>query len=156
MKPALSTQRIGSHGVTIRSVTAGDARSMALLCGQLGYPASEEQIRTRLAQILLDEDHAVHIAQTPDGCLIGWVHVYIPELLLVHRRAEIGGLVVDEGHRRRGIGRVLMAWAEQWACGQGCETVHLRSNILRREAHLFYEGIGYRKLTTQLTYQKTV
>jgi GNAT superfamily N-acetyltransferase len=156
MKRELSAECNGSHGVTIRSATAGDAESMALLCGQLGYPASEEQIRTRLAQILLDEDHAVHIAQTPDGCLIGWVHVYIPELLLVHRRAEIGGLVVDEGHRRRGIGRALMAWAEQWARAQGCKALHLRSNVLRREAHLFYDGIGYRKLTTQRTYQKAV
>jgi GNAT superfamily N-acetyltransferase len=129
---------------------------MAILCGQLGYLASEEQMRRRLAQILHDKDHAVQVAQMPDGRLIGWLHVYVPQLLLVHRRAEIGGLVVDEDHRRRGIGCALMAWAEQWAYGQGCETVHLRSNVMRREAHLFYEGIGYRKLATQLTYQKAV
>jgi GNAT superfamily N-acetyltransferase len=71
-------------------------------------------------------------------------------------QAEVGGLVVDEGYRRRGIGRLLMQQAEQWACEKGCWAVYLRSNVVRKDAHAFYEGIGYSNVKTSLAFRKTL
>jgi GNAT superfamily N-acetyltransferase len=54
--------------------------------------------------------------------------------------AEIGGLVVERRRRKKGIGKLLMTGAEEWAREQGCSVVRLRSSAVRTEAHRFYEG----------------
>ena len=69
-------------------------------------------------------------------------------------QAEIGGLVVDEGLRGRGVGRMLMRQAEVWALAQGCRAIRLRSNIVREGAHSFYERLGYSRLKTQTVFRK--
>lgn len=61
---------------------------------------------------------------------------------------------MDEGYRQAGIGRLLMRSAEQWAREKGCEAITLRSNVLRQEAHIFYEKIGYRRIKTLLAFYK--
>jgi GNAT superfamily N-acetyltransferase len=55
----------------------------------------------------------------------------------------LGGLVVDEGHRGRRIGRLLMETAEAWASARGCEALYVRSNVVRERAHRFYKEMGY-------------
>jgi GNAT superfamily N-acetyltransferase len=77
-------------------------------------------------------------------------------LLVADLYAEVGGLVVDENHRGRGIGRILMQHAEQWARGRGCETVCVRSNVVRERAHVFYQGIGYDNIKTQRMFLKVL
>ena len=70
--------------------------------------------------------------------------------------AEIGGLVVDERARSRGVGRVLLAAAEAWAARQGLREVALRSNILRERAHDFYRRLGYDCPKTQHRFRKRI
>ena len=141
---------------SIRPARLGDAGQIADLCGQLGYPASEMQMQQRLAAVLGDHRHAVYVAEGEGAHLVGWLHVYVPWLLMLEGRAEIGGLVVDKGHRRSGIGRRLMVKAEGWARANGCEVVHLRSNVVREGAHRFYERLGYCQASRQQTFQKAV
>ncbi len=142
--------------ITIRSANARDAEDIATLCHQLGYPSSQEQVERRLRQIQQDESHAVYVAERYGGRVVGWVHVHLCQLVVADLQAEIGGLVVDEGYRQRGIGRLLMEWAEQWAREKGCGTVHLRSNIVREDARVFYERIGYSDVKTQRTFRKAL
>lgn len=129
---------------------------MAVLCQQLGYPASQEEVQRRLNQIQQDERHAVYVAELEDGRVVGWVHAYVCQLVVIDLHAEIGGLVVDEGHRHRGVGRLLMRQVEQWAREEGCWAVHLRSNAVRKDAHAFYEGIGYRNVKTSMVFRKAL
>jgi GNAT superfamily N-acetyltransferase len=136
--------------------SSGDAERVAVLCQQLGYPASQEQVQRRLHQIHQDESHAVYVAEQSDGHVVGWVHVYIGQLVVTDPQAEIGGLVVDEGYRRRGVGRLLMEQAERWAREKGCWAVHLRSNIVRRDAHVFYERIGYSNVKKSRVFRKVL
>jgi len=145
-----------SYQAAIRLASAGDAKRIAVLCQQLGYPASQEEVQRRLCQIQQDKRHAVYVAELPGGHVIGWVHVYVCQLLETDPQAEIGGLVVDEAHRRCGIGRLLMQHAEQWAREKECGTVHLRSNVVRKDAHVFYERIGYSSVKTQRVFRKVL
>jgi GNAT superfamily N-acetyltransferase len=54
----------------------------------------------------------------------------------------VGGLVVDKSSRRRGIGQMLMEYAETWAKEQRCSIVRLWSSAGRTGAHQFYERQG--------------
>jgi GNAT superfamily N-acetyltransferase len=69
-------------------------------------------------------------------------------------QTEIGGLVVDESYRRRGVGRLLMEQAERWAREKGCGAICLRSNVVRKDAHAFYERIGYSNVKTSRVFHK--
>jgi GNAT superfamily N-acetyltransferase len=151
------TREIGdSNQTTVRLARPEDAWRVATLCHQLGYSVSQEEAQRRLECIQQDERHAVYVAELADGCVVGWVHVYLRMLLLADLQAEVGGLVVDENHRGRGIGRILMQHAEQWARGQGCEAVCVRSNVVRERAHIFYQGIGYDNIKSQRTFLKVL
>jgi GNAT superfamily N-acetyltransferase len=139
-----------STPVTIRLANQHDAEQIALLCRQLGYPASERQIQQRLAPLLSENDQALYVAQRPGGPLLGWVHVYRCPLVHTDPEAQIGGLVVDEASRRSGAGQRLMRAAEHWAREHNCWAMYLRSNIIRKDAHRFYERIGYEIVTSSV------
>ncbi|HEV3253105.1 MAG TPA: GNAT family N-acetyltransferase [Candidatus Acidoferrales bacterium] len=139
----------------VRAATLADAAALAPLSGQLGYPATPEETAQRLRRILDDAQHAVFVAEAA-GRVAGWVHVFVYRTMESDARAEIGGLVVDEAARSRGIGRALMAGAEAWAREKGCQAVGLRSNVIREKAHAFYEALGYRLIKTQKCFRKTL
>jgi len=78
---------------TIRLASPGDAKRIAALCQQLGYPATQEQVQRRLHQIQQDESHAVYVAERSDEHVVGWVHVYVCQLVMADPQGHIGGLV---------------------------------------------------------------
>jgi GNAT superfamily N-acetyltransferase len=137
----------------VRLAAVKDAERISQLSEQLGYPSTTAEIARRLAEICGDGEHAVFVAES-GGEVIAWIHVLVAASLLSDTRAEILGLVVDECHRSHGIGRVLMAEAEQWAREKGCRSVRLRSNVVRSRAHAFYERLGYRVIKTQQVFLK--
>lgn len=138
----------------VRLVGAQDAEQIAVLCGQLGYPSSPEKVRRRLDRIKSDDHHAIYVAELPGGLVVGWVQVYFRPLVMADPQAEIAGLVVAQGYRGFGIGKLLMRQVEQWALDRGCGAVCLRSNIIRKQAHAFYERLGYTNIKTSLTFRK--
>jgi GNAT superfamily N-acetyltransferase len=144
------------HSVNMRSVEPEDAERLAGLCDQLGYPCSVAQAGRRAAEIGDKEDHALIVAEIDRGRIIGWIHIYICSPLVDDRRAEIWGLVVDEKHRKAGLGRMLMNRAEAWARLKGCNSVYLRSNVVRDSAHQFYENLGYDRVKTQHVFRKEI
>jgi GNAT superfamily N-acetyltransferase len=141
--------------VSVRNADSDDAEAIARLSGQLGYPASAADIERRLRAIATDAA-AVLVAESSPGRVVGWVHVRVLPLLTRDRGAEIGGLVVDEGHRGSGIGRQLLTAAERWARGQKAESLRLRSNIVRDDAHTFYRRCGFAASKTSLLFTKTL
>lgn len=137
----------------IRRATPDDAEAIARLSDQLGYPTNREETTRRLREVTGQSGHAVYVAEA-DGNLIGWVHIYVNHSLLADMPAEVAGLVVDEGYRGRGVGRVLMEQAERWAQERGCRSVRLRSNVVRSRAHAFYERLGYQVIKAQKAFCK--
>ena len=150
----LPDERKGEDHVRVRTARTEDATEVAALCDQLEYPSTPQQIQQRLRQLEDDPHHAIYIAMLPDGRVVGWVQVMVRKLVAADLRAEIEGLVVDAGHRQQGIGRALMQQAEDWARQQGCGAIQLRSNVVREDAHIFYERVGYRAIKTQSTFRK--
>ena len=137
-------------------MTAADADRVAALSGELGYPTTPERIAARLRAIEGHPDARVFVAQDGEGVVRGWVHVYGHRQLESEGAAEVGGLVVDSAWRGRGIGRSLMAASESWARERGYTRVTLRSNVVRAEAHRFYQNLGYVIEKSQHKFQKPI
>ncbi len=150
MKANLSPEA-GPH---IRAASPADAERVAELSRQLGYEASADEMRSRLQHVEEDPDRAVFVGCTPEGTVVGWIDVYITFHLQSGKSAEIGGLVVGEGTRSRGVGRLLVAQAETWARSKGMTHMRVRSNIKRFDAHRFYERENYLRSKTSAVFDK--
>ena len=133
----------------IREAKFADAKELARLSLQHGYEVSEGNVLKHLEKIQSYEDHAVYVGEVNSDELVGWVHVHGRYMIGVHPFAEIGGLVVDEQHRRKGYGEQLMRKCEEWAKVMGFEEVRLRSGGQRKGAHEFYRRIGYENVKWQ-------
>ena len=140
--------------IKVRLAREGDVPRLADLSCQLGYKATPEEVLRRLQQVAADPHHGLFVAESPEGCVIGWVNVEERRLIEIEPRAEINGLVVDETCRSRGAGRVLLEHAEQWARERKFRSVVLRSNVIRARAHAFYERLGYEVFKTQKVFRK--
>lgn len=131
--------------ITIRPLAHGDAPAVTALSSDLGYPADQAAMATRLAVVLAAPGHAVFGGDGEDGQLLGWVHVCSRLLLIDPPSAFVEGLVVAPDARRQGVGRALMAAAEDWSRRHGAQTIRLRSGATREDAHAFYRALGYQE-----------
>jgi GNAT superfamily N-acetyltransferase len=141
------------RGPSLRAARPEDAEALAGLCGQLGYPSETAQVTARLRSIGSRPDHAMLVV-VEGGRLTGWVHVFVSRLLETEPRAEIGGLVVDEAMRGRGLGRALLRAAAAWAGSMGLRLLRVRSNVTRERAHRFYEREGFRETKKQGVFER--
>ncbi len=55
-------------------------------------------------------------------------------------------VVIQNKHRNKGYGEILMNWTHQYAQNTGCEAAELNSYINNPKSHKFYENLGYEKL----------
>ncbi|MBO9663202.1 GNAT family N-acetyltransferase [Dokdonella sp.] len=140
---------------TIRNARNYDAQILAELCGQLGYPATRQQIVARLAAIEADPAARVFVAEDAEGRVVGWLHVAQQAHLVDDEVAEVLGLVVAESTRGHGVGAELLRAAETWAHERGAAHLRVRSRIERERAHRFYERAGYQRRKTQHVFAKS-
>lgn len=105
-------------GLLTREITAGDAVAAAKLSEELGYPVSPAVMEKRIESLSRLPDHVVYVACLA-GEVVGWIDVSITTHLQSEPRAEIGGLVVSSTVRSGGVGRRLVACAEDWARQKG-------------------------------------
>ena len=95
------------------------SRAVAELTTQLGYPATEDEIRRRYDLIKDRSDARLLRRAGRRQLIVGWIHVQATYLLECDARAEIWGLVVAESARGTGVGRRLVEAAEEWALMRG-------------------------------------
>ena len=135
----------------IREATAADAAALAALSTQLGYPAQPGEAAERLAA--LGPEGAVLVAEA-DGAVLGWIHVCGIRFFQSPPFAEVGGLVVDEAARGKGVGKLLVEAGARWAAERGYRKLRVRSNVVREDAHRFYEREGFRRVKTQAVFDR--
>ena len=137
----------------LRFARVEDSLEISRLSEELGYAASSAEIYDRLSELLHDNRHCILVVDATIG-LLGWIAAERRLLLESGFKFEIVGLVVDTSVRRTGVGRKLVRAIEDWAKQQGAIQIHVRSNIARRESHVFYEELGYIKRKTQHNYTR--
>ena len=78
-----------------------------------------------------------------DGRIVGLASVYRDILSIRYgQRCWLQDLVVSASHRSRGIGRLLLDAATEWARQRGCTHLELSSGTGRLDAHRFYVRAG--------------
>ena len=138
----------------IRAATIDDAAALAVLSGQLGYPADAAAVLRRLDGMVAHRAGAVLVAVDARDALSGFAHVEPRHLLIAEPFAELAALVVSETARGQRVGSALLAAAEAWAREQGFASMRVRSNVLRERAHRFYLREGYIEKKRQAVFLK--
>ena len=128
----------------IRAARTDDCGEIAELLTALGYPTTADQARGRLST--LDESDCVLIT---DGGVIALHRV--PMLAEGTPMGRITALAVAPERRGRGVGRALLAAAEDVACGWGCTVLEVSSGRRpeRDAAHAFYRSTGFHDAATE-------
>lgn len=137
----------------LREIVVNDAAPAAELSAQLGYPVSADVMAQRIEALQSSPHHIVYVACVSEQ-IVGWIDVGIGDHLQSGRYCEIGGLVVATLFRSSGIGRQLVAKAEEWARQSGVSTMLVRSRTTREAAHRFYLREGYTQTKTSAVFTK--
>ena len=139
--------------MNVRPAHPSDARRIAELSGQLGYPSTSSEIESRMECLLTGGRTAIFVA-VEDAVVVGWISVRSDLTLEGGSFAEIAGLIVADGRRGAGIGRALLETAEAWARERGHGRLRVRSNVVRARAHAFYKRLGYETTKHQAVFDK--
>ncbi|GAA0207853.1 hypothetical protein GCM10008944_27290 [Cytobacillus oceanisediminis] len=141
----------------VRDAEVGDAPTVTALLEQLGYVRTSQALAHHIATAH-DRDDAAWVAVTSLGGaerIVGFAaaHRFRP-FELDAPVAELTALIIDHEQRRLGCGRVLVSRFEEWATSNGCIRTSVATSFSRREAHRFYEALGYEQLARK--YEKNI
>ena len=141
----------------IRTVQVKDAGQIRDLCHQsLGYDSTLEKVAAQIDKFNLpDSDHFCFVYEEEQtGNILGYVEAEVYESLYSDAGLNILGLAVFPSAQGRGIGRQLMERVEDLAKSKHYAFIRLNSASHRKEAHIFYEHIGYEGNKTQKRFLK--
>jgi GNAT superfamily N-acetyltransferase len=158
----MEAEKVKDVEVIVRPVEAGDAERVVELIRELGYERTVEDVRRWVARAEsgseTQETQATQAAfvACAGGEVVGWIEVSMQRRLQSAPFALIGGLVVKDGVRGRGIGGRLCEQAERWARQLGVEKLRVTSRSSREDAHRFYAREGYRQTKTSMVFEKQI
>jgi ribosomal protein S18 acetylase RimI-like enzyme len=156
----------GAMELTIREATAADYAAIGDIFAEADDlhrqhlphifqkppgPAREQEY---ILGLLADESVGLFLAQL-GGQVVGLVCVLaraapaVP-MFVPRRYANVDSLVVQQGFRRRGIGRALMERVQAWAQDKGLDHIELHVWDFNQEAIAFYQQLGYENLSRRM------
>lgn len=134
-----------SNALEIREATEADAAALAPLLAVLGYETTPDVLRQRLATFrVADPSGRVLAAFDADGRALGFLTLHHTPVL--HRPTAVGritALAVDEAAQGRGVGRQLVAAAEDVCREAGLARIEVTSGLSHVPAYDFYRHLGY-------------
>jgi ribosomal protein S18 acetylase RimI-like enzyme len=131
--------------LTIRAAEMNDATALAQLMGELGYETTKSEMQMRMQRIAADERYRTFVAVC-DGKVCGMIGtITCPSYEHNDPSGRILALAIFSTMRRLGIGRALVATAENDFANRGIKRVALNTKLAREDAHKFYESLGYER-----------
>ena len=120
-------------------------------------------ISTHLAEMeamLADpEQYAVFVSADDEGRLRGFVEVSLrshAEGCATRPVGYIEGWFVDESARGRGIGRALIAAAEEWARAHGCRELASDADIRNEAGQQAHRALGFEEVGRNVHYRRAI
>ena len=112
--------------------------------GDAWLPETRPAYEAAFRAIVASADNALYVAEQ-EGRVVGTFQLtFIPNLTgRGALRVKVESVKVAARLRSQGIGAAMMAFAEDVARGRGAAMLELSSNKARKDAHRFYERIGF-------------
>lgn len=136
-------------GLVLRPVAADD---LPALLGMLRrfyaedrIPLDEPRVRRGLGQLMADASLGAALFAEVGGERVGYVVLgWCFSIEQGGRHVLVDEIYLEPAARGRGLGRVLLAAACDWARGQGAEVARLEVNRHNPRAKALYIGHGFR------------
>lgn len=93
-------------------------------------------------EMLMDENYLLLVAKEDNRVLGSALGIYCKGLVVPFLVVE--DVIVKEGLRGKGVGRKLMESLDEFAIRKHCAYAILVSSAFRKEAHKFYENVGFK------------
>lgn len=156
VEPHVRSVRVDDH-TSVRRLAPELLTGMSLWRTRAGQEAAVSAwINSALAEA--EEDgQAVFVASLTAAAgesneeLVGFVHVAERTHFAGDREAYVGELVVAPARRRHGVGRSLMAAAEDWARRRGLSIISLETGSNNTVGRALYADLGYEEEQVTLT-----
>jgi ribosomal protein S18 acetylase RimI-like enzyme len=133
----------------VREATAEDAGAVHSLAGELAGALGDsrprfEDVRARLLELLEEPRARVLVAEGEGGGVVGVASLWIkPDLAHGDTVVEVPTLVVAEGSRREGVGKLLMEGVRGLASENDATLVELVATTQNVAAREFYRSLGF-------------
>ncbi|MGI8786988.1 MAG: GNAT family N-acetyltransferase [Pyrinomonadaceae bacterium] len=139
--------------IIFRQATREDLPAIVRMLADDFLGATRERYETPLLEsyvkafeeIEADKNNELIVAEI-EGEVVGTLQItFTPSISFQGgKRATVESVRVDGKFRGRGIGKELMRWAINRAREENCFAVQLTTNSERRDAHRFYENLGFK------------
>ena len=133
----------------VREATPEDAEAIHALAGELAGAVGDsaptlEAVRARLSELLEEQRAGVLVAEDDGGAVVGVVSFWIkPDLAHGDTVVEVPTLVVAEGSRRTGVGKLLMEEIQRLAAENDAGLIELVATRDNAAARDFYDSLGF-------------
>ncbi|GAA3091600.1 GNAT family N-acetyltransferase [Streptosporangium carneum] len=135
--------------MTFRTAGIGDVPLIVALLADDAIAAARqgafgEEHRAAFEAIDADPNNELIVADL-DGEVVGTMQLtYIPGISRRGAlRLQIEAVRIAAPLRGRGLGRRMMEWAVERGRARGCALVQLTTDKTRKDAHRFYESLGF-------------
>ena len=135
--------------IRVREATAEDVEIIHSLAGELAGVVGDsspalEAVRARLSELLEEPRARVLVAEDEDGAVVGMASLWIkPDLAHGDTVIEVPTLVVAEGSRRGGVGKLLMEEIQKLAAENDANLIELVATPGNAPARNFYKSLGF-------------
>ena len=133
----------------VREATAKDVETIHALAGELAGVVGDsspalEAVLARLSELLEEPRARVLVAEDEDGAVVGMASLWIkPDLAHGDTVVEVPTLVVAEGSRREGVGKLLMEEIQKLAVESEANLIELVATSENAPARNFYKSLGF-------------
>src|SRR5947209_15322624 len=151
--------------VTVRVAIVDDCAGLARMRAELWPDSSAEEHGQELLAIFKGEKKLVmpwviFVAESESGELVGFVEVGLRSCADGCEPWQpvgyIEGWYVRKERRRSGVGRKLIAAAEDWARSHGCVDMASDSLIENGVSQRAHQSLGYEEVERSVHYRKTL
>ena len=132
--------------MTIKKIELSDINQYVKLCDELfGSQTNLVELEKALNKILTNDDYILVSLKNEEGELIGSVMGILCQDTVGECRpfVVLENLIVSPNYRKMGLGKKLINFIEDWARENNSYFVMFMSLAKRKEAHAFYEALGY-------------
>ena len=129
----------------VRNVKARDAEALVRICKTaLKHETDILTIKKRIQELTTNDSYYIAVYEDDhDHRVLGFIQAQRYNLLYAGNGYNIIALAVDPEAKRQGIGKKLLRTLEEKSSEDQYTFIRLNCNTVRKEAHAFYQSMGY-------------